>query len=269
MDENGKYKRRVRSSPYPYYDLGKCINLIKMIYKQAKLFEIPIEKGIKAMDLSPDSSTGLRAVAALTMFGLLDQRREGDTRQVKISTLGKEIIMSSHIEGGKSDLKLIEKAALKPPIIRHFWERYSETGLPSDQILEIHMLEDDDFIVSNTAVETVIDVFKTTMEYAELLPIIDDLDHIYEDLNDDEDEVPEDHIETLKNEKPHQDIIAQNISLPPKKIDNLVHSYPLGEGRSLQVSFPVDAKEHELELLRNWIKFVIDSTIEMSEQNNL
>ena len=238
---------RKRSSPYPVYNLEKSIELMTKVYGQAKDFEVPINEGITAMGLSPDSSAGYRAVAALGLFGLLDQRREDDERKVKVSELGLRIYYSSIENGGKPSLDLLREAALNPDIIAYFWGRYSERGLPVDRVLKAHMLGDKEFIVSETAVNKFMNVFKDTVEYAGFME-----DAEADDSND--------HSENSDDSAPPPPKDQEDNDFGTQESQEFL--YTLSDGSVFKMSFPSNLDERSLNTFRSFVNFVFTDEIE-------
>lgn len=251
MSDEGR--KRVRSSPYPYYDLEKSIELMQKIYNKVKLYEVPIEVAIEAMELSSTSSTGQRAIAALTMFGLLNQTRKGDKRRVKLSELAQQIIRSQTTLGSKGDVRLLKEAALQPGnMVSYVWDLYSEEGLPDDKLIELQLLNSPDVIVSNVAIDRVISVVRKSLEYAELVPSSED-SNITPTNNE---------WQTEEGHNTHSEEWASSYAKKPpaaladtEKAELKVYTHPFKSG-DVKLMLPQNITEEEMDLLQEWIGFM-------------
>ena len=254
--------KRVRSSPYPFYDLEKSIGLMNNIYSQVKLYEVPIEAAVEAMGFSPKGSTGNRAIAALTLFGLLEQTRKNGQRQVKLTDLSRRIILGQEKYGGKGDIKLLQEAALTPNMISYIWGLYSEQGLPSNTVMELKLLNDDNVIVSNTAVDKVILVVRDTLKYAEIeveesdaqTDIGDELDEL-QDQDLIEKHKADQHTDTIESTGRGSLEIPYNRSDDPRSDEFRVYTHPFNSG-DVTIKIPKRITEEEMDLLQEWIGFM-------------
>lgn len=256
-NENGKSKKeRVRSSPYPYYDLEKSLDFVEKIYNQVKLYDVHVDAAIEAMGLSTKSSAGNRAVSSLTLFGLLEQSGQGEDRKVKLTSLAQEIILSRNRYGGKGDKALLRRAALTPNMISHIWGLYSEQGLPNDKVMEMQLLKDNQVIVSNVAVDRIISVTRDSLAYAEVTAEGVDSDDALPE-NEEEQGEPNDN---GSSEMQYQSAPPPSTPPPPtgKQLQDgtfKVYTHPFTSG-DVTLTIPVNITPEEMELLQEWIGFM-------------
>jgi len=164
MEEKPKIRklRRLRSPPHPYFSLKDCVGFVGQLYQQDGLQQVHLDIGLKHMGLEPSSSVGIRALAALRGFGLLDE--VGINKEIGLSRLAKSIILDKR-QSSQERLRALRKAALNYEIIRDLAEKWSD-GLPSDEAIETTLLMDKDF--TKRAVSRFVGVLRDTYRYAEL-----------------------------------------------------------------------------------------------------
>lgn len=166
MNEQPEEKRgaRHRSPAYPSIDLGQAIVRAREIYKSAKRGPAHVESVLEHWGYEPGSSNGLRAIAALKQFGLLEDRGKNEQRQVQLSRLALDILIPED-EGGPKHRAAIQGAALMPPVHESIWEHY-EGQPPSDSILRRYLIFERNF--NDASVDGFIRQFRATLTYAGL-----------------------------------------------------------------------------------------------------
>lgn len=159
-------KRKHRSPNYPAISLEKAIAKAGLIYAPYKRHHVPVDRAITTMDYKSGSSVGQQAVATLIYFGLAEDQGVGDKRQIRITERGAKIL------AGHSDRdKLIQEAALLPPIHKEIWEKFHKglDGLAPDATVKQYLEWDRDGAKFNPdSSAAFIDEFKQSIAFAKL-----------------------------------------------------------------------------------------------------
>ncbi len=158
-------KKRHFSPPYPFISLRACVELTNEFHKTAGQAEVTKENALKYMGLDPTKPASTRAYAAITNFGLLSERRSGNTKKVSVTDLARKILL---VKGESSQIKItaLQAAALNYGVIRELRMRWTDK-LPEDDdsILNTLMF---DFSFSPRAAKSFLPAFKETYKYAQL-----------------------------------------------------------------------------------------------------
>ena len=153
-----------RSRAYPAFDLETAIEKANEFYNRYKLGWIAPQVAVKEWGYAYRSSNGLRLLAALLHFGLLENRGRGDGRQVRLSEIGKAILLdkrSNSIERSEA----LKEAALKPALYKQVWETLGP-DLPTDAGIEYELISKMDF--NPSATKSFIADFRATMDFTGL-----------------------------------------------------------------------------------------------------
>lgn len=130
VDAANDQKTRDRSPNHPAIDLEKSLELAtKLEEKVANSFcNVTVVAGYWEMKLT--SSGFMRSLGALEQFGLIESSGSGSARAVKLMDSAKRIIRDARPDSADR-LRLIQSAALLPPIHKKVWEHYAGS-LPDD-----------------------------------------------------------------------------------------------------------------------------------------
>lgn len=160
MDGDKEPRRKVRSPSFPFVGLREALDRARAFYEAEQRNSARIETAAAHWGYSPKSSGGKQTIAALRSFGLLD----GDSL-VKLSGRALRILLD---ERGDSEerRRLVQQAALLPPIHARLWERYG-AELPSPQTLKLSLILDEGF--NESSVDHFLTEYRETLEYARLL----------------------------------------------------------------------------------------------------
>src|SRR5206468_3409095 len=121
-------------------DLAEAIERAKQFYEHERFNYAPTQVAVTDLGYTAKSSSGLRALAALLHFGLLEEEGSGEDRRVRLSDLGKRIVLDTR-EGSKEREGAISEAALRPRLYQALWERWGP-HLPSDSNMEYDLLRE-------------------------------------------------------------------------------------------------------------------------------
>jgi hypothetical protein len=158
-------RKKVRSPSFPFVGLREALDRARAFYEAEQRNSARIETAASHWGYSPKSSGGKQTIAALRSFGLLD----GDSL-VKLSGRALRILLDERLDerGGDSEerRRLVQQAALLPPIHARLWERYG-AELPSPQTLKLSLILDEGF--NESSVDHFLTEYRETLEYARLM----------------------------------------------------------------------------------------------------
>jgi hypothetical protein len=153
-------KKKVRSPSFPFIGLREALDRARAFYEAEQRNAARPETAAAHWGYSPKSSGGKQTIAALRAFGLL----EGDSL-VKLSGRALRIVLDER-GGSEERERLLQQAALMPPIHARLWERYG-ADLPSAQTLRLWLIVDEGF--NENSVDDFLTEYRETLEYARLL----------------------------------------------------------------------------------------------------
>ena len=154
-------KENARGRSYPAFNLETAIEKANEFYNRYKLGWIAPQVALKEWGYAPKSSNGLRLLAALLHFGLLENRSRGDGRRVRLSEIGKAILLDKRRNSVERN-EALKEAALKPVIYNQVWEMLGP-DLPTDASIEYELISKMGFNPSTT--ENFIADFRATMDF--------------------------------------------------------------------------------------------------------
>jgi hypothetical protein len=159
MDE-AEARKKVRSPSFPFIGLRQALDRARAFYEAEQRNAARPEVAAAHWGYSPKSSGGKQTIAALRAFGLVD----GDAL-VKLSGRALRLVLD---ERGASEERerLLQQAALMPPIHARLWERYG-AELPSPQTLRLWLILDEGF--NENSVDDFLTEYRETLEYARLM----------------------------------------------------------------------------------------------------
>lgn len=165
MPENGKSKRH-RSPEHPAFGLQEAIAKARTLYDAEHFNYANVATALEHWGYKPKSGMGLRIIAALGHFGLLDEDGTGDARKVKLSPRGKVLLLKH--PGDVDWDAAVQTAALAPGIYAKLWEELGGNGqLPSEKSMAYDLEMKWSF--NPKAIDSFISDFKGSLEFAKLL----------------------------------------------------------------------------------------------------
>jgi hypothetical protein len=156
-------KTKGRSPNYPGISLELALGKTEALLKENGPNFVPADVAISDMGYAPKSGPGTITLAALKKFGLIDEDGRGETRRVRVSDLARSILVDEPV-GSVERAKLLQMAALNPPLHQSIWSRYPG-GLPGDGSI-LFDLQKGGF--TRSGAEDFLRQFKSTMQYADL-----------------------------------------------------------------------------------------------------
>ena len=164
MEEKEK-KKRVRSPNYPFIPLEEAIEFAKILYRNQKQYWVAAEVAAKDWNFrSAKTSYMSQHVAALTAYGLIDIKGEGESKEIKLSDLAFNIIIDERPQSADRE-KLIIEAALKPAIFRKIHDAYP-SELPVEHTLDWELKTKYKF--NPDSVKEFLKIFNKTLGYAKV-----------------------------------------------------------------------------------------------------
>lgn len=119
-----------RSPAYPFIPVQKALERVQELYAQESSHPAPLKSAMAAWNYSPKSSGGRQTLATMRYYGLVEVTGEGDARMIKVSELGRKIILDKR-EDDSEKRALIRQVALMPSAHKALFQQYPD-GLPSD-----------------------------------------------------------------------------------------------------------------------------------------
>jgi hypothetical protein len=153
-------RKKVRSPSFPFIGLREALDRARAFYEAEQRNAARAETAAAHWGYSAKSSGGKQTIAALRAFGLL----EGDSL-VKLSGRGLRLVLDER-EASEERERLLQQAALMPPVHARLWERYG-AELPSAQTLRLWLILDEGF--NENSVDDFLTEYRETLEYARLL----------------------------------------------------------------------------------------------------
>lgn len=163
-DSNDGGSKRVRSPGYPALNLKVAIEKAHDFYKAEGRNSAALPISVEHWGYSKKSGSGLKAVAALKSFGLIEIEGSGAGRRIKLSELALRIILDDR-EDSEDRAKAIATAALKPKIHKKLWDLWG-TEMPSHGSIRHHLIFEERF--NEKFVNDFIKEYKSTIEYSKL-----------------------------------------------------------------------------------------------------
>jgi hypothetical protein len=159
-----KKAREGRSPAFPFIDLKASLERAEQFRVVEGKHLVPVSSAIKAWSLGEKTSAGRRTVAALSHFGFFAEEGTGDARKVRLSETALNILLDKRPESVDRD-RLIQMAALSPPIHMELWEKW-KGELPSDATVETYLVRDRGF--SSQGALDFLAEYKATLAFANL-----------------------------------------------------------------------------------------------------
>jgi hypothetical protein len=160
-----KRKRAVTRSPqYPAFGLETALNKVNALYDKERMHPAPFTVAIEDMGYSATGSTGLRALAALSHFGLVEQEGSGSNRTVRVSRLARDILLDDRAASPEREAA-IREAALTPTVYAALYQKFG-VSMPSIETVKLWLIRDLEF--NPEAVGSLVADYRATMEFAKL-----------------------------------------------------------------------------------------------------
>ncbi len=154
--------RRVRSPAYPALNLKAAIERAYDFYRAEGRYAAALAVTLQHWGYSKRSGSGLKALAALKSFGLIEVTGSGDAQRIKLSDLALRIILDDR-EDSPDRTGAIATAALRPKMHKKLWNLW-HADMPSHGNIRHHLIFEEKF--NENFVDDFIKEYKSTIEYA-------------------------------------------------------------------------------------------------------
>lgn len=161
-----------RSPAYPFIPVQKALERVQELYAQESAHAAPLKSAMGAWGYSPKSSGGRQTLATMRYYGLIEVIGEGDGRMVKVSELGRKIILDKR-EDDTEKRALIRQVALSPAAHKALFQEYPD-GLPSDGTVHHFLVFRKQY--NDAAASELLAEFKQTASYIGLYEPHNDVD---------------------------------------------------------------------------------------------
>lgn len=184
IDVDSESSRRIRSPAYPALNLKAAVEKAYDFYRAEGRNSAALPVTLRHWGYSEKSGSGLKALAALKSFGLVEVSGSGDSQRIKLSDLALRIILDDR-EDSPERLKAAAVAALRPKIHKKLWNLW-RAEMPSHGNIRHHLIFEEKF--NENFVDEFIKEYKSTLEYANVSDLetseergMTDLDHYRQD----------------------------------------------------------------------------------------
>ena len=120
----------------------------------------------EALGLRPESSWLNLRLASLKKFGLIDDLPAGETRERRVRLTSTAVMLATIPHYDAMSRVLRQQAALRPPIYEDLWNRFGPI-LPANEPMRDYLVKERQF--NPQSVDALLDNFRSTVEYAELM----------------------------------------------------------------------------------------------------
>jgi hypothetical protein len=119
-----------RGPSYPFVDLEEAIAATQKIYNYAKRSWAPSDAVVEhALKYSLKSSGGIKTVAALKAYGLIEESENEKSRAIKITDRAYRILVDD--QSSPERIQAIKDAALSPKWYQYCWQKWGDTRPPA------------------------------------------------------------------------------------------------------------------------------------------
>lgn len=155
---------RHRSPAYPAVDLPTAIQRADEFRQYAQRSAVTVAHVLEHWGYKGESSNGMKVVAALGYYGLINDTGTGDKRKIQLTERALRILMDHEESDARAEA--IIDAALSPKIYKELWELWGPE-LPPDAEIRSHLIFEKKF--NERVVSGVIDDYRRTLGFAGLL----------------------------------------------------------------------------------------------------
>jgi hypothetical protein len=161
--QDGK-KERARSWSYPAFSLQEAVAKARVLWEKENGNWIPVPVASEHWKFSAKSSSGIRAVAALAHYGLIEDMGSKESRKIRLSSRAKTILLAPPERAADKD-KALREAALTPKAYDSLWRKHGGK-LPSDSALTYDLQQDRG--INPEVIKDFIKDFRATVAFAKL-----------------------------------------------------------------------------------------------------
>lgn len=167
-DQRPPKQGKARSPAYPVVALPAAIESARKLWNAQRRQEAHVDSALKCLGYTARSGAALRAISALSQFGLINENGSKDARKVRLSDAAIDIILLNETDPRREEA--IKKAAVLPTIYTALWERYG-AHVPDDGLVRPFLTRDKNF--NESVVDSLLANYRATLEFAKLDNMVD------------------------------------------------------------------------------------------------
>ncbi len=164
MADQLETRTKQRSPEHPSLNLEEALSRAHQLYDHESFNWTAADVAKRHWGYGPLSSSGLRTLAALIHYGLLEETGGGPKRRVRLTNSARSILIDRREDATERDAA-IRKAALTPKLFEVLWAEWGPR-LPSEANMEFDLIQKYKF--NPVSVRAFIKDFKATVAYARL-----------------------------------------------------------------------------------------------------
>lgn len=261
MSESGtEAATKHRSPAYPSFGLRTAVAKARSFHGAQKRNSVHVDIATETLGYKIKSGSGLRAIAALISFGLIEETGSGENRKVKLTPLAIKILLMPEDDDDRAEA--ISEAARKPKIYEEMLKLWPD-GLPSDTAINKHLTFEKNF--NPEIVHLLIRDFKDTYTYANLAGrgIMSPPDTDIGETNDGSGGGDDDSENDLFSLPPAADFSragtgAAKVAPQP---GNRVLTIPITGGRTVLLNTPTDISEDDFKFVQTYLRLMKDAIV--------
>jgi len=162
MADDKKGKTKMRSPEHPVIGLEEAVKRAQEFYDHESVNYAAVDVAKKHWGYGPLSSSGMRTLAALIHYALLEETGAGKERRVRLTKLARAILLDRREDPTERN-EALRVAALNPKLYETLWKQWGPT-LPSEASMEFDLVQKYSF--NPDSVRAFIKEFKATMSFA-------------------------------------------------------------------------------------------------------
>lgn len=250
-------EKRQRSPNYPSIPLSKAIDLANELYGQDKMSYVNlINLGYAHMNLSPTSNSQ-RIISTMLDYGILEDQGEGSAKEIRITELGRNIILDTRQESDERTQNL-RIAVLKSPLMRKIWNNWHR-NLPAQDSIKYTLRTKMDF--TERASDRLCNVIKQNYSFANLY----EYHEIAENPGDEDDDD-----DAGESGKSHEGATPEFEKMGKHINENWIDfSLSLGANQKARLQISNKLSEDDFEFLITWIKRLQKDIIEETNEEDI
>lgn len=249
--ETGK-KAKDRSPNFPSINLKEAAERVKLLYDADKMAGSSRESTFKHLGYSGANGASLGILAALKKFDLIKE----ENSRIFVSENARTILLLPITDERRK--KALKICALSPKIYNEIWEKFKESGLPSDETLKTDLIFEKGF--SDKSALKFISDFKQTLSFAgieagEIEPV-NELEGQEENTNDRKNQI----LNVLNRATVNSSTLLSKIRLN-KTVKE--YSIPYTNNRTAVLALEAPVSKKDIDFISRWLE-LLKETIEES-----
>lgn len=266
MIDQDEKKRRDRSPAFPYISLKESLDRLERFIAHYNKHPARVSNVAAVWGFSPASSSFVRNVASLRMFGLVDDIGSGEDKKIVASALGARIISDKRPGAREEGLR---KAFENCDILMHYYRRWGKPRPPEHECIS-ELTLDSNF--TQEAARKFVSVYDESLSFAGYQPL-PSLPSSPQELGaGDQDELPSEYGGSDSMPSPRPAAEAQPPIQPAPENSpsgpKMKHAtYPLKEG-NCTLTWPSDMSYKSAKKLQRWLELMLEDVTDTDDESN-